>query len=151
MNDIVETTTNNDFLDYCQAWCDKNNIGTLSNELIEEKSICIPKEGLTLVNHYLASKYFPVLDGIFFNGDKLVTERRGKYNISQDKTRLVFIYRNGDTYLTRNSKKTVEELEASGYRRMKHDYEVYVPLQPGETIVDPELKRKWDNIMKDAE
>ena len=49
------------------------------------------------------------------------------------------------------AKKTVEELEASGYRRMKHDYEVYVPLQPGETIVDPELKRKWDNIMKDAE
>lgn len=150
MNNIV-ATTNDDFLDFCTEWCDENEIGTLSDNLIKEKSICIPKEGLTLVDHYLTSKYIPVLDEILSRRDKFVTERLGKYNISRDQTRLVFIYRNGDTYLTRNSKKTVEELEASGYRRMKHDYEVYVPLQPGETIVDPELKRKWDNIMKDAE
>lgn len=150
MNNIV-ATTNDDFLDFCTEWCDENEIGTLSDNLIKEKSICIPKEGLTLVDHYLTSKYFPVLDEILSRRDKFVTERLGKYNISRDQTRLVFIYRNGKTYLTCNCQETVDELEASGYRRMKCDYEVYVPIQPGETIVDPELKRKWDNIMKDAE
>ena len=150
MNNIV-ATTNDDFLDFCTEWCDENEIGTLSDNLIKEKSICIPKEGITTVEHYVASKYFPVLDGKFFKGDKLTTERLGKYNISQDKKRLLFVYRNGKTYVTRNTQEVVNELEANGYRRMNKDYEVYVALRSSEIIVEPNLKKKWDNIMKDAE
>ena len=149
MNNIVETTTNNDFLDYCHTWCDKNNIGTLSNELIEEKSICIPKKGLKVeTSNGIFYKYFPILNRKFFDGDELTNGRLGRYNISQDDTRILFIYRNGETYVTRKTKETIYELEANGYMKMPSYYEVYVPLQPGETIVDPELRKKWDNIMK---
>ena len=154
MSSIFATTTSDDFLGLCTTWCDEHNIGTLSDELIEKNSICIPEEGVTVEEvcsgMRLKEKYIPVLDGKEFLGDKLFTERIGKYTISSDEKRLVFVYRNGKTYVTRNTPEVLDELKANGYKEMSENYIVVVPFSSIETIVDIDLRKKWDVIIKRA-
>lgn len=151
MNNIVATTTSDVFLGLCAAWCDKHNIGTLSDELIEKNSICIPNKGITVyTSKGISYTYYSILKGKNIKDDKFNAGRLGKYTISNDEKRILFIYRDGKTYVTRNTVEVVEELNHNGYRQMSPLYEVYVPLCPGEAIADPDLKKKWDGIMSNA-
>lgn len=57
--------------------------------------------------------------------------------------KVIFVYIDGKTYVTKGYK-IIDELREAGYK----EGELFVPFSNGEAIVDPFLKKKWDDIKK---
>ena len=73
--------------------------------------------------------------------DMMPFEKIGKY--CKNNGKVVFVYQNGKTYVTKGYK-IIDELKAAGYE----EESACVPFSRGEVIRDPELRARWESIIK---
>ena len=128
-----------DYENDCIAYCDKHRIKPLSEEIME-RCFRIPRQGVPVKHPYYEDVVRPICgDEIIM--DSTVTDKLGRFCANNG--RVVFVYRDGHTYVTRGYK-ILDDLKAAGYKEAG----LFVPFSNGETITDPYLASKWDQICK---
>lgn len=127
-----------DFKDDCINYCDQHHINAINEETLE-KCFVIPPNGIMVKHSHYETCYFPILNTTCF--DCIAADRIGRYNTNNGF--VVFVYRNGGTYISRGYK-IVDELRAAGYRKS----DLFVPFSNGERILDPTLSALWASITK---
>lgn len=126
-----------DFVSDCQAYCDELHIGSISNEILKN-CFEMPEIGVRVKHLYFEDVYYPVMNYRFFDYH---CNNLGKY--SYNNGLVLFVYRNGKTYVTKGYK-IIKELRAAGYT----ESDIFVPFSNGEKILDPALKARWESIVK---
>lgn len=129
----------NDFVEECVTYCDKLNIGTISDETLQN-CFEIPSTGVKVKHFYYEDCYYPILD-FTMEFDCTAVECIGHFCTNNGK--VVFVYRNGKTYVTKGYK-ILDELKSAGYTEMG----LFVPFSNGEEIIDPILRKSWESIKK---
>lgn len=127
-----------DFFSDCNKFCDEHNIGYISEESLKN-CFQMPMSGVRVKHLYFENCYYPVITSTCL--DCVAIDRIGKFCTNNG--RVVFVYRDGKTYVTKGYK-ILSELRAAGYREAA----LFVPFSNGEEIVDPVLKASWDRISK---
>lgn len=125
-----------DFEEDARAWCDEHHIGSIDDRLLES-CLRIPRGGIPVEDCGVYSIYYPRLNETCI--DIIAINCLGSY--SYNAGRVVFVYRDGHTYLSKNPS-IMDILEKAGYRR--DDF--LVPLSGSEKITDAYLGYLWDNI-----
>lgn len=124
----------------CAEWCDEHHIGKLGPETLE---CCfrIPQEGVPVKHpvHNYESVYFPACNEPSM--DCTVTDKLGRYTTNNGK--VVFVYRDGHTYVTKGYW-ILDELNYAGYEKGS----LFVPFSNWEEITDPRLARQWEEVIK---
>ncbi len=119
-------------------WCDKHDIGELSEETME-RCFRMPRNGVPVKHLYFENIYYPACnEGCV---DCTVIDRLGNYCANNG--RVVFVYRDGHTYVTKGYW-ILDELRQAGYKESG----LFVPFSNGEQITDPYLAEKWEQISK---
>lgn len=127
-----------DFVEDCASYCDKHHIGTISDETIRN-CFEMPSTGVKVKHIYFETCYYPVINsGIF---DATAVDSIGHFCTNNGK--VVFVYRNGKTYVAKGYK-ILNELCAAGYTESN----LFVPFSNGEQILEPYLKARWESITK---
>ncbi len=124
---------------YCEkereeAWCewaDKHNIGTLFEETLEN-CLRIPDDGFWVKHYYYEEITLPVSD---------IEKHMGQFCTNNGV--VVFIYRNGHTYVTKGYG-IIQKLRRAGYTEGR----LFVPLSNGEQIQDSSLRDEWNRIQR---
>lgn len=119
-----------------EAWCDEHKIGSIDEHLLES-CLKVPHGGIPVEDCGVYSTYYPRLNETCV--DIVAISSLGSY--SYNAGRVIFIYRDGHTYLSKNPS-IMDILEKAGYRRDNF----LVPLSGSEKITDAYLKCLWDNI-----
>lgn len=127
-----------DFIADCNKFCDEHNIGSLSEETLKN-CFQMPALGVRVKHLYFEDCYYPVITSTCL--DCVACDRIGKFCTNNG--RVVFVYRDGKTYVAKGYK-ILSELRAAGYKESG----LFVPFSNGEEIVDPVLKASWDKISK---
>lgn len=154
-----------EFIGECEAFCDTNNIRKLSDEILE-KCLEIPKDGIAISIDTARNEHNPHVVGfrgvlandperkkmkthktVYYPEIKItgehfnnrVARKLGTYCTNNGK--VVFVYRNGKTYVSKFYD-VVKALQEAGYIKVP----MLVPLSHGEVITDPDLKAKWDSL-----
>ena len=126
------------FIYDCNEYCDKHGIGEISDETLKN-CFQMPAEGVAVKHIYFDNTYYPQLNTTCL--DYVAIEKLGKF--CGNNGRVVFVYRDGKTYVTKGYR-IMEELRMAGYEEAG----LFVPFSNGETIQDPILKARWDEITK---
>lgn len=126
------------FVEDCNDYCDKHHIGALSEDTLRN-CFQMPTTGVQVKHHHFDDCYYPIINN--FCLDCNAVDRIGKFCTNNG--RVVFVYRDGKTYVTKGYKITAE-LRVAGYSESR----LFVPFSNGETIVDFYLQNKWDSIIK---
>lgn len=127
-----------DFIEDCNAYCDSHHIGTISDDTLKN-CFEIPSAGVKVKHLNFENFYYPIIkSGIF---DCTTGDLLGKYCTNNG--RVVFVYRDGKTYVAKGYK-ILSELRESGYKESG----LFVPFSNGEQIVDPNLRAKWESLSK---
>ena len=137
---LRELATESYYCDYevdAAEWCDKYGIGELSKETME-RCFRIPRSGVAISHPDMSDIIYPACRDERCV-DCIVTEKLGLY--CTNNSRVVFIYRDGHTYVTKGYG-IIDELRRAGYARG----ELFVPFSNGERITDPCLAAQWDAI-----
>ena len=124
-----------DYEDDCTQWCNRRSIGSLHEKALN-RCLKIPHDGVRISGESSSSVFYPIC-----NEEKIdfsVLSKLGSYNADDDK--VVFIYRDGHTYVAKGDW-IVHELNAAGF---KADEDLPIPLKKGEKIADPYLAKKWE-------
>ena len=119
-----------------EVWCDEHHIGSIDEHLLES-CLKVPHGGIPVEDGGVYSTYYPRLNEICL--DIVAISCLGSY--SYNAGRVVFVYRDGHTYLSKDPS-IMDILEKAGYRRDSF----LVPLSGSEKITDSYLKYLWDNI-----
>lgn len=127
-----------DFVDDCTKFCDEHNIGVISDETLQN-CFKMPNEGVEVKHPYFKTRYYPVINNQCL--DCVAVEKIGTY--CSNNGRVVFVYRDGHTYVTKGYK-IISELRAAGYK----ENGLFVPFSNGEEIQDYALRTKWESIRK---
>lgn len=127
-----------DFVDDCVSYCDEHHIGTISDETLRN-CFEMPSTGVKVKHFYFEDCYYPVLNSNCF--DCTAAERIGHFCTNNG--RVVFVYRNGKTYVAKGYK-ILQELRAAGYKESA----LFVPFSNGEQIQDCALRARWESITK---
>ena len=127
-----------DFISDCNKFCDEHHIGCISEETLKN-CFQMPVSGVQVKHLYFEDCYYPVITSTCL--DCVAIDRIGKF--CSNNGRVVFVYRDGKTYVTKGYK-ILSELRAAGYKEAG----LFVPFSNGEEIVDPVLKASWDKISK---
>ncbi len=127
-----------EFVDDCARYCDEHYISFISEESLKE-CFEMPANGVRVKHIYYEDCYFPVINNICF--DSVAARSIGRFCTNNG--RVVFVYRNGKTYVTKGYK-ILRELRDAGYVESS----IFVPFSNGEEILDPVLKARWDAIKK---
>lgn len=127
-----------DFASDCLKWCDEHHIGTLSDETLKN-SFQMPTSGVKVKHLYFEECYYPIIQSTCL--DCVAVDQLGKFCTNNG--RVVFVYRDGKTYVTKGYK-ILSELRAAGYTEKG----LFVPFSNGEEILDYALKARWDSITK---
>lgn len=122
----------------CITYSNIQNIGTISNETLK-KCLQIPNIGIRVKDFYFENCYYPVINLIC--DINVAVNRIGKYCINKGK--IVFVYRDGKTYVAKAEYGIISELSAAGYK----EYGMFVPFSNGEKIIDPILRARWESIL----
>ena len=133
-------TCKQEFAEDCKQYCDERGFGELSNDVLAN-CFEIPRTGMKVKNVFYESTCYPLTDMEVMNWISI--RYIGKYSYNNGK--VVFIYRNGKTYVAKGYG-ILEKLKKAGY---KEDF-LYVPLSNGEEIMDEVLSVKWE-AMKEFE
>ena len=128
----------NDFVSDCESYCDKHHIGTLNTETLRN-CFEMPATGVKVKHLYYEDCYYPVINSTCF--DCIAADRIGRFCTNNGK--VVFVYRNGKTYVAKGYK-IVNELRAAGYVESG----LFVPFSNGEQIQNEALKARWEAITK---
>lgn len=121
-----------DFEEDAKAWCDEHHIGS-----IDDSCLRIPRGGIPVEDGGVYSTYYPRLNETCV--DIVAINCLGSY--SYNAGRIVFVYRDGHTYISKDPS-IMDVLEKAGYRRG----DFLVPLSGSEKITDAYLRYLWDNI-----
>ena len=138
LQEKAKKTPEENFSAECEKFCNEPHIGALS-PVVMRKSLMIPMEGLRVKYTCYESITYPVL--VNFRMDGFTKENLGTYYMSNGV--IVFVYRDGHTYVTRGYK-VVQYLRDAGY----HEKCMRVPLSSGEKIMHEEYRKKWESIRK---
>ena len=122
-----------DFVNDCLAYCDEHNIGIIREENLQN-SFKMPNDGVEVTGN----RYYPVIKNFFL--DSYSVKKIGTYSARNGN--VVYVYRNGYTYVTKGYS-IISELRKAGFRENRA---LFVPFCNGEEIRDPSLKKKWDSI-----
>lgn len=127
-----------DFVSDCEAYCDKNGIGSLSDAVL---SNCfeMPKEGVYVKHTCFETRYYPIITSTVL--DFKAKTKLGHFWANNGK--VVFVYRNGKTYVAKGYK-IINILASAGYTNTQE----YVPFSNNEQILEPELAHHWEEIKK---
>lgn len=125
------------FVSDCEKYCDDRNIGCISAESLAN-CFEMPISGVDVKHLYFEDTYYPVMNQNFLD---CRCEHLGHYCTNNG--RVVFVYRNGRTYVTKGYS-ILKELQDAGYTEAG----LFVPFSNGEEIQDPFLKAKWDAVKK---
>ncbi len=127
-----------DFVEDCVSYCTANNIGTISEETLQN-CFEIPSTGVRVKHIYFEDCYYPIIN---YNClDCIAIGKLGHFCTNNGK--VVFVYRNGKTYVTKGYK-ILNELRAAGYTESG----LFVPFSNGEQIQDPVLSARWESITR---
>lgn len=127
-----------EFVEDCEKWCDKHFIGALSDKTLEN-CFEMPTDGVKVKHLYFEDCYYPAIQN--FCLDCTAVDKLGKYCTNNG--RVIFVYRDGKTYVTKGYH-ILDELRAAGYTKAG----LFVPFSNGEEILDFCLKARWDSIKK---
>lgn len=127
-----------EFEEECEAFCDDYGINKLSKEVLHN-CFEIPRHGMNVQHLHYTTTFFPVISKMYLDRD--VSEKLGTFCYNNGK--VVFVYRNGRTYLAKGYK-ILDELRRAGFREAS----IFVPLSNGEIIIDEKYKEQWDSISK---
>ncbi len=119
-----------------EVWCDEHHIGSIDEHLLES-CLKVPHGGIPVEDGGVYSTYYPRLNETCV--DIVAISSLGSY--SYNAGRVVFVYRDGHTYLSKDPA-IMDVLEKAGYRRG----DFLVPLSGSEKITDAYLRYLWDNI-----
>ena len=128
----------NGFAKKCENYCDDHHIHALSEETLRN-CFRMPENGVKVKHHYFEDCYYPVIKSETF--DCAVADSIGKFCMTNGK--VVFVYRTGETFVTKGYK-IIRELREAGYTEAG----LFVPFSNGEEILDWGLKARWDSIKK---
>ena len=124
-----------DFIADCEAYCDKHHIGEISKETLE-RCFMMPRTGVKVKHFYYESVYYPIMNEGFLDCH---CDNLGHYCTNNG--RVVFVYRDGHTYVAKGYK-ILSELRAAGYTEKG----LFVPFSNSEQIQDPVLRARWESI-----
>lgn len=127
-----------DFVKDCCAYCEKNNIGTLNQHTLKN-CFKMPESGVKVRQKGIEKCYYPIINGTFF--DSNAASYIGCFCVHNNV--VVFVYRNGETYVTKGTD-IQQELIGAGYTKA----DMFVPFSNGERIMDPKLRASWRAITK---
>lgn len=125
-----------DLISDCEELSNQLGYSAISNNLLD-KCFEIPISGVKVAHKSGHKTYYPVITYENFNHKN--ADILGHYNIKNGVC--VFIYRNGKTYVTRNST-VINSLRKNGYKKSN----LIVPFTPSETICDSFYAHKWEVI-----
>lgn len=125
-----------DFVEDCTSYCDKNHIGTLSDETLRN-CFEIPTTGVKVKHLYFEDCYYPIINSTCF--DCTAVDYIGRF--CKNKGKVVFVYRDGKTYVAKGYN-ILRELRAAGYIESG----LFVPFSNGEQIQDYVLNARWKSI-----
>ncbi len=119
-------------------WCDDHGIGKLSEETMEH-CFKIPRTGVPVKHLYFKNTHYPACNEHCV--DCTVINKLGLYCTNNGK--VVFVYRDGHTYVTKGYW-ILDELRRAGYRESG----LFVPFSNGEHITDSYLAAQWEKISR---
>ncbi len=129
-----------DYENGCIKWAEKHNILPLKKDTMK-KCFRIPFSGVPVeYSDQIGSRearIYPACKECVV--DAAVLEKIGTF--CQNDNIVAFVYRDGHTYVTRGLW-ILDELREAGY---KEGY-LFVPFSWGEVILDPVLRKKWEEI-----
>lgn len=134
----ARTEREEEFVEECATYCDEHHIGVLTEATLR-KCLQIPKKGVKVKHLYYEDTYYPIIPNKYLDTES--SEKIGKYCTNNG--RVVFVYRDGKTYVARGYK-ILNELRAAGFQESG----LFVPFSNGEQILDPLVKLKWESIPK---
>lgn len=117
----------------CTEFCDRNGIGALKKATLS-RCFMIPQAGVPVEYDGLKAIVLPACKEL--SVDCTVLSKLGTF--CERNGRVVFVYRDGHTYVTRVAP-IVDELREAGYRESL----LSVPFSHDEIITDPRLAQKW--------
>lgn len=127
-----------EFIENCAKYCDMHHIGSIDEDILKNCFI-MPATGVPVKHLHFENVYYPAITSRYLGCTE--TERLGTYCANNGK--VVFVYRDGKTYVTKGYR-VIEALREAGYKEKG----IFVPFSNGETIMDPYLANKWEQIKK---
>ena len=127
-----------EFIADCIDYCERHFILEMPEEVMNN-CLMIPADGIAVRHPNYETTLYPEIRNDCL--DCVAIEQIGKY--CKNNGRVVFVYRDGSTYVTKGYK-VVRALQRAGYTEAS----LFVPLSNGETIVDPVLRERWEAINK---
>lgn len=135
---LAHESYDRDYEGDCRQWCDEHNIGELSEEILAN-CFRMPREGVPVKHLYFENTYYPACNECCV--DCTVVDKLGRFCANNGK--VVFIYRDGHTYVTKGYK-IISALRAASFK----DAGIFVPFSNGEEITNPALAAQWNQISK---
>lgn len=126
-----------DFVADCNRYCDEHGFGEISEETLQ-RCFKMPSTGVHVKHLYFEDTYYPIM-----NQSCLDCRCENLGHFCYNNGRVVFVYRDGGTYVAKGYK-ILEELRSAGYKEMG----LFVPFSNGEQIQDPVLRAKWETLSK---
>lgn len=126
------------FIEDCVSYCDEHGIGTINDETLQN-CFEMPATGVKVKHFHFENCYYPILNNDCIEGRTI--ECLGHFCTNNG--RVVFVYRNGKTYVAKGYK-ILHELYTAGYTELG----LFVPFSNGEQIQDPVLNARWESIEK---
>lgn len=127
-----------DFVSDCEAYCDEQRIKAISDETLK-KCFEMPECGVKVKHHHYEETYYPIMNQSCLDSRSV---NLGHYCFNNG--RVVFVYRNGKTYVAKGGYKIIEELRAAGYTESG----LFVPFSNGEVIQDTVMRARWESLAK---
>ncbi|MBR2753905.1 hypothetical protein IKD82_01970 [Candidatus Saccharibacteria bacterium] len=119
-------------------WSKEHGIGELSEESMK-RCFRIPRGGVPVKHPYYETIIYPICNEQCL--DSVAVSRLGRF--CSNNGRVVFVYRDGHTYVTKGYW-ILDELRHAGYK----ESDLFVPFSNGETIMDSELATLWKKLQK---
>lgn len=136
LREMAKNEYEEEFTEECITYCEEHGIGELAEETLS-KCLQIPKTGVLAKRFNFESVYYPAITSTIL--DCVGIDRIGSFCYNNGK--VVFVYRDGKTYVTKGYK-ILNLLREAGYKEKG----LFVPFSNGEQILDPDLAAKWASL-----
>lgn len=126
-----------DFTADCEAYCDEHHIYAIGEEILAN-CFEIPENGVRVKHHSFENTYYPIM-----NQSCLDCRSGNLGHFCCNNGRVVFVYRNGKTYVAKGYR-VIADLREAGYI----EYGMFVPFSNGEQILDTVLNARWESMSR---
>ena len=133
---IAQGANSMDYEGDCLDYSDKEGIGPIEKGLLAH-CFQIPMTGVPVKSDGVEWVVYPLCNEN--RADAKAFSRIGKYSLNEESKRLIFVYRDGHTYVTRLCS-IARELKEAGYEKANFR----VPFVDGETITHRRLALIWE-------